>query len=413
MSFRFVHAADLHLDTPFDRIGSVPPELREVVRDASLTAFANLVDLAIARQVAFVLLVGDTFDGIERGLRAQLHLRAGLERLSAQGIQTFIVRGRATGPGDWSSVPGRPAGVTVFSDAGVQAVDVERDGIRLATVHGSGGEGDDPLQGFTREPSGGLHVGAIHCRVPGPSTRSCRVDDLAARGMDYWALGGAHAREVLSAAPWIAFAGTPQGRGFRDPELGPKGALLVSFDGRVLQVPEFVPLDAVRCLRLTVDVTQARDLSALTAELVDRAEELRLQHRGPALLLRATLTGSGPLRVELMRPGALDDLLRDLRDAVRGAAEPLWWDAVEDETRPSRDWTELQRRGDLTAELIRLHQGLLDDPERLRTLAAERFAPLRRVLPGGEATADPDMLVDLLTEAATLAIDLLEEWDRA
>ncbi|HET9014436.1 MAG TPA: DNA repair exonuclease [Thermomicrobiaceae bacterium] len=407
MAFRFVHAADLHLDTPFARIGAVPPELREAVRDASLAAFDGLVDLAIARQAAFVVLAGHSYDGIACGLRAQLRLRAGLERLVAQGIRAVIALAGDERPSDWSAVPGWPDGVRVLG-GGVRSVPIERDGERLATLHGGSG-GDDPLQGFRREPAGGLHVGVLHCP---PGGRLCVVDALAARGMDYWALGGAHGRRVLSAAPWIAFAGTPQGRGFQEAELGPKGALVLSVDGRALQPPEFVPLDRVRLLRLEADVSDVPDLAALSAGLIERAEAARLEHRGRVLLLRATLTGTGPLHGELLRPRALDDLLRELRGSARAAGEPVWWDAVEDRTRSARDPAELARRGDLTAELIGLSRELAADPARLRAMADERFAPLRRAIPGNAMALDEAALAELLDDATALAIDLMEEMDR-
>lgn len=44
MRFRFLHAADLHLDTPFTRLTGVPERVAETLRDASLRAFEVLVD---------------------------------------------------------------------------------------------------------------------------------------------------------------------------------------------------------------------------------------------------------------------------------------------------------------------------------------------------------------------------------
>ncbi len=61
--FRFLHAADIHLDSPqrgLDRYEGAP-----VVecRGATRRALENLVDLALAERVAFVAIVGDLYDG--------------------------------------------------------------------------------------------------------------------------------------------------------------------------------------------------------------------------------------------------------------------------------------------------------------------------------------------------------------
>jgi DNA repair exonuclease SbcCD nuclease subunit len=135
--FCFVHAADLHLDTPFRGIGETAPSVAGALRDASLEAFDNLVTLCLERQAAFLVIAGDVYDGAERGIRAQLRFLQGLTRLSDAGIQTFVVHGNhdpvETG---WSAVGTWPPLVTVFGTKEVEAVPVQRDGRELAVVQG-------------------------------------------------------------------------------------------------------------------------------------------------------------------------------------------------------------------------------------------------------------------------------------
>src|ERR1019366_6329576 len=136
--FSFVHAADLHLDTPFKGIGSTAPLVAEQLREASLAAFDSLVDLCLERRVAFLVVAGDIYDGPERGLRAQMRFRDGLARLSTAGISSFVVHGNhdpvETG---WSALGGPwPERVTVFGTGTVKAVPIEVDGNPLATVQG-------------------------------------------------------------------------------------------------------------------------------------------------------------------------------------------------------------------------------------------------------------------------------------
>src|SRR4051812_18096121 len=91
--FQFLHAADLHLDTPFSGVHRVDARLAATLRDATTQAFENLVAAALERSVAFVVIAGDVYDGAERGVRAQLAFRDGLDRLARAGIQSFVVHG--------------------------------------------------------------------------------------------------------------------------------------------------------------------------------------------------------------------------------------------------------------------------------------------------------------------------------
>ena len=93
-----LHAADLHLDAPFEGIGRAPAHVAAALRDASLASWDALVELAIGREVAAVLLAGGLCDGLERGVRAQARLRDGIARLAAAGIRVFIALGERDPP---------------------------------------------------------------------------------------------------------------------------------------------------------------------------------------------------------------------------------------------------------------------------------------------------------------------------
>lgn len=137
MRFQFIHAADLHLDTPFTGMHRVDARLAATLRDATTKAFENLVAAALERSVAFVVIAGDVYDGPERGVRAQLAFRDGLDRLARAGIRSFVVHGNHDPVEDgWSAVRTWPDGVTVFSAGEVATIPVERDGQTLALIHG-------------------------------------------------------------------------------------------------------------------------------------------------------------------------------------------------------------------------------------------------------------------------------------
>ena len=419
MGFTFIHAADMHLDTPFEGIARVSPAVAAQLRDASLEAFDALVDCAIRNDAAFVLLAGDNYDGAERGVRAQLRMLRGLERLSARGIQTFIVNGNHDPPEGWSAVKSWPEGVKVFGHEAVESAAVEREGVRLATVHGISFSqrtaGENLAARFTRASAPGFHVGLLHCSA-GVNTEheSCcptTVRDLQAAGMNYWALGHIHKREFLcEGGPWIVYPGNLQGRSAKPSECGAKGAVVVEVDGGQVARVEFAPVDRVRFVVAPVDVSTLADLPELRRMLVRRLEQLRKEHEGRGLLVRAVLRGRGGVHRDLIRAGAAEALCEDLRGECKDMEPFVWWESIQDATRPNLDTEQVRKRGDFLSELVKV-------AERIGAGEEERAAFFREVcanlpaarLQGRIPEPDGGVEAEELERAVMLALDLLEE----
>src|SRR5690554_2805323 len=199
--FRFLHAADLHLDTPFGGIARVSEALRGRLMDASLAALDGLVDAALAHSVDFVVLAGDLYDGADRGIRAQLRVLGAFEKLSAAKIPVFIVHGNHDPVLEgWSAIRAWPEGVHVF---GVDEVEVHRLEIRgqVVTVSGISYGRRDVTENlalrFERPAVSGMddgfHVAVLHANVGSAADHAayspCVLEDLVGRGYDYWALG--------------------------------------------------------------------------------------------------------------------------------------------------------------------------------------------------------------------------------
>ncbi|HKH87969.1 MAG TPA: DNA repair exonuclease, partial [Acidimicrobiales bacterium] len=311
--FSFVHAADLHLDTPFKGIGSTAPYVAEQLREASLAAFDALVDLCLQRKAAFLLIAGDIYDGPERGLRAQLRFRDGLARLSAAGISSFVVHGNhdpvETG---WSALGGPwPERVTVFASGTVQAVPVEVDGVPVATVQGVSfaqrSERENLALRFAHAAGPGVQVGVLHCNVRGAASgyddySPCTLDDLRSVGLDYWALGHIHSRMILSGQrdsddPWIVYPGNLQARSPKPSERGLKGAMVVHVRGGRIADVETVGCDVVRFDLLEQDVASIADLADLRSRLASAARDRLALADGRSLVLRCQLAGQGELHM--------------------------------------------------------------------------------------------------------------------
>lgn len=111
---KFIHTADLHLDSPFTGLRIVNPELARAAQNATFEAFEALVDYAISKKVDFFLVAGDVYDSADRSLRAQLRFCRALDRLADQGIPTFVVHGNHDPLDGWSAHLAWPQLVTIF-----------------------------------------------------------------------------------------------------------------------------------------------------------------------------------------------------------------------------------------------------------------------------------------------------------
>jgi DNA repair exonuclease SbcCD nuclease subunit len=405
--FTFVHAADLHLDTPFEDVGRVPAPLAQVLRDASLEAWNALVELTIARQARFLLLAGDIYDGDQRGIRAQAHFLRGLERLAERSIQVFLVLGNHDPLAGWSAIRDWPPGVTVFASDAVASIPVMRGVERLATVHGISFARRDCTENlalhYARNDDPGLHIGLLHANVGGDAAHAlyspCSVEDLRGAAMDYWALGHIHERSVLATgSPWIVYPGNLQGRSRKASERGEKGAFVVEAeDDRIVDL-DFVALDRARYLLIDVDVSGARDTPARLSLLCRAAEHERAANPEPALLLDASLGGATLGRGERQR------LLDELRRAAASERPLLWWIGLQAEARPPLDQAAVSRRDDLAADLARRAQLLASDPAGRSRFVERSFEPLLR---RWVAEVEPGEADRLFREAESLALNLL------
>ncbi len=169
--FTFLHAADLHLDTQVRGVSAIPDKRLDSLRDASLQAFDNLIDMAIQRNVAFCLFAGDIYDGVERGLRAQRVFLSGLQRLSDKGIHSFIVHGNHDPiQGKWSEIDDWPEHVTVFGSDEVGRHAIEVAGTKVV-VHGMSfgepAESRDLSQLYTPDHAADVNIAVLHCNVGG------------------------------------------------------------------------------------------------------------------------------------------------------------------------------------------------------------------------------------------------------
>jgi DNA repair exonuclease SbcCD nuclease subunit len=342
-------------------VGGYPAAVGEALREASLEAWASLVDEASRRKVAFVVLAGDIYDGAERGLRAQRAFLEGVTRLADEGIRTLLVHGNHDPVAEgWTAVRTFPELVTAFPAHTVHTERFEAGGEAVA-VHGTSyavaATSDNLARRYPAADGGGFHLGLLHANVGGPSTghadySPCTLDDLRRPGYQYWALGHVHGRRVLcEGEPWVVYPGNLQGRSTKPTERGAKGAVVVSVTDGVAAAPEFVALDRIRFVDVEVSISPYGEV----ATLLDQLESLTSPsvHDGRSLVVRATVGGAGPLHEQLLSPARRAEVLEELRRRDTERTPFVWWQSISWETRGELAVVDLRQRDDFTADLLR------------------------------------------------------------
>lgn len=401
MSFRFLHAADLHLGSPLRGLEARHPELAALFSRASRRAFEQMIDLAIAERVAFVVIAGDVYDQDWTDYAAgQLFLR-GVARLTREGIRTVVIRGNHDAEHVITRSLALPEGLSWLGSERPESVEFPEFGV---AIHGMSFKTravtENMVPIYPSAAPGRFNIGLLHTSLDGRPDHSgyapATLADLAGRGYDYWALGHVHAREIISRLdPTVVYAGNIQGRHVR--ETGEKSVSLVTVaDGRVTSIEE-KPVDAARWALVEVDLTG-----------VERADEV-----GPvvrrALEDAASAAGSRPLAIRLVLKGETDlhpylavDRARLIADTEVTAATVADTIAIEQ----IRTLTALPRRGPRIdrEDFDEAIAAALADPA-LRTAIAEDLAGLRAKLPAAVQERLDAEDIDVLLSAARALLE--------
>jgi len=326
--FKFLHAADIHLDSPLRGLETYDDAPVEQIRQATRRAFDRLISLALDEQVAFVLIAGDLYDGDWKDYNTGLFFCNRMSRLAAAGIDVFIVSGNHDAASQLTKALPLPKNVHLFSSKRPESKKIESLGV---VIHGQSYAtrvvADNIAKQYPPAEPGWLNIGLLHTALSGREGHEpygpCTIDDLTAKGYAYWALGHIHKREEVCADPWIIFPGNIQGRHIK--ETGPKGATLALVDnGRVLKVEER-SLDVLRWHSCQVDLSGCEAMDQVPQRVQAMLEELQTDHDGNLLAIRLILSGSTSLHGQLLdESGALTDYFRGL---ATGLGE-IWLEKV-------------------------------------------------------------------------------------
>lgn len=421
--FSFIHAADLHLDSPFVGLANLPDsnhKIVETLRQATFRAFDNLIGLCLHKKVDFLLVAGDVYDGADRSLQAQLRFRDGLQKLDAAGIQTFIVHGNHDPLDGWSHSLTFPASVHTFA-AEAGSIVFQKEDVPVARIHGisypSSNINEDFGRELARQGNERFQIGLFHCNVGGDANHANyaprTITELVASKLDYWALGHVHETAVLREAnPFIGYPGNTQGRHIR--EQGKRGCFHVSVDseGRMQSTPEFLETDVVRWMVSEVDITDIADMDELIGRLEQEMDELSQQAAVRPVLARFTLHGRGVVHGDLTRANAANELLEALQNKGATQSSFIWVERLKVRTRSTVDIAARREGQDFVGDLLTMIHDLRESPqlqEQISGALAELYDHARagRLLD----MPDGDALLALIDEAESRCVDLFIEDD--
>ncbi len=355
-SLSFIHAADLHLDSPFIGLQQVDEEIARRLRNATFEAFDNLIQSALEHKVDFLLVAGDVYDSADSSIRAQFRFRDGLAKLASHGIPSYVIHGNHDPLDRWIPTLDWPSQVKIFQADDEQHHPFHKDGKAVARIHGI----SYPTKSvsakfgrkFQRSGSEPFQIGLFHCNLNGDPRHGDyaprTLDELRQCNLDYWALGHVHERKVVSeGGPFVAYPGNLQGRHVR--EAGARGAMLIRANQSGVVAHDFLPLDTVRWEHLKIGI---ENLSSVDA-LVSRVQDV-LCADGRSLIARISLVGRGPLYRDLARDAT--GILSVVRERCTDSASPhfVWVERLENRTKPDIDLQQRAEREDFVGTLLRL-----------------------------------------------------------
>lgn len=399
-AFRFIHAADLHLDQVPQGVAQVPDHLRELFVDSAYAAARRVFEAACTEQADFLILAGDVLDSRRTGPRGPLFLVEQFQRLAERKIPVYWAGGSVDSPDVWPPGVTLPNNVVVFPMGKPEEVVFGRHAepvVRLVGASRISGRRLRPNE-FSGEPGGLFTIAVAH--------GGADPQQLKRREIEYWALGGRHQRTTLYRGPEVAHdPGTPQGRSPADS--GQYGCTLVDVDEHKTIRMTHISSSLFRWHSERVEVQDSNSREDLQTLLRERLHALAQAHPGIDLMISWTVAGSGPLLAAIRRGPLADELLETLRREFGVGPPSLWSLTLETEARievPATWWEEETIRGDFLKAIRRLaEEG--GPPLDLSSYLPERY--LAGSLSAAAVLSDPQQRGRVLAEAAMLGVDLL------
>ena len=350
---KILHAADLHLDSPFE---GLPAGKAAIRRGEQRALLSRIAELTRREGVQLVLLAGDLLDSENTYYETGEELCRSLSQIAAP---VFISPGNHDfySPKSAYARLKLPENVHVFTSGDIEAVTLPELGARVFGAAFTDKRSGAMLRGLHAEHEDGLlNVLCIHgdVGVKDSAYDPISEDELRASGMDYVALGHVHKASGLKKAgdTWYSWPGCPEGRGFD--ETGEKTVSIVTLgDGECSLEP--VCIASRRYEILKIDVTGTDPLLAIHTSLPDETVKD---------VYRIILTGESDTSPDLSRLHYnLEELFFELQLRDETRLRRSVWERAGDDT----------LRGLFLKKLRAKYDAARDDEQRRRIEQAARW----------------------------------------
>lgn len=406
MPFRFVHTADIHLDSPLRSLAMRNSELATLIGDSTRRAFMAIVDLCLEEAVDALVVAGDLYDGDQTSMKTARFLATQMGRLHEADISVYKIRGNHDALSKITQELILPPSLKLFGSR-AEAVEFRKDdldvvmhGLSFAKPHAP----ESLLPKYRPAVQGAVNIGIMHTSLAGGHGHDlyapCTVTELQGCGFDYWALGHIHARSVHRGDCAIVMPGMPQGRDIN--EAGPKTVSLVTVrDDRSITIEERATSIA-QFERILVDVSDAE----AWADVVDAIERdvtaVRGRTAAPHLVGRLMLGGRTAHAWRLRRDR---DLLLEESEHRLGNSGGVWIEKIEiaanalREPASSGSADPIDELGTLIGDEILRQPGVRESVRALVMEVRDDLPPDARRFCGDDETAFEGFLDTLLSES--------------
>ncbi|WP_343035085.1 DNA repair exonuclease [Sporosarcina jiandibaonis] len=323
---RFLHAADLHLDSPFKGMTGMQADQLASLRNSTFKAFERLIEHALYSKPDFVLIVGDIYDGEDRSLRAQLKFQEGMEKLNEAHIPVVMSYGNHDHLGGrWTRFE-LPQNVHVLS-GNVEQIELNIRGEQVSVYGFSYNERhvrESMIRNYPVAENGtGFHIGMLHGSLAGDETHAVYApftkEELLQKHYDYWALGHIHLRQQLHSEPPIVYPGNIQGR--HRNERGVKGFYEVSLS-KTESALNFIQTSEIVFERIDISCTgirHANEWIEICKESIDSFEE---EHGSG--IIELTMTDVDQETAAMFNQTPVEEWLDVLREVTRERESFVW-----------------------------------------------------------------------------------------
>lgn len=329
--FKFIHAADIHLDSPLLNLDQYDGAPSDALRVATREAFDNLIRLAIEEQVDFLLIAGDLYDKDSPDFNTPRHVRKKFRELQSCGIRVFVIQGNhdaeATTKKSFAALS-FPDNVHLFSTKKAETVFLEN---RSVAIHGQGfatrAVEEDLSASYPAAVAGHFNIGMLHTNLGGSDSHDnyapSTADGLRGKDYQYWALGHIHKRREEAGGPkrQIRYSGNTQGRHIG--EIGAKGCLLVEVNESQVISVRFHATDVWRWALCEVDATELETAEDVLVQVRRSIEALLSDADGRSLAVRVLIKGRTLAHRRLVR--YVDYYQQELRRLLVDAFDDRVW----------------------------------------------------------------------------------------